>query len=178
MITYFEHTVNYNLTCTLNEHMQLISACTDPWIQPIIPHLIRIFHPSLKVPSSLHVFTSFHLPSALPAQQRREEQRSLTPQVWMCLWESKREGERLLYAERGREWWHVSSVPHYERDFVVCDCIAVCVIACLQSDTLQLSKWEKKCVCLDTSFNSCHFNSHTAITLAARRHTHCHSQSC
>ena len=71
----------------------------------------------------------------------------------------------------------------------VCMCVCVCVWerererqrererSCLLSDIFWLSKWQKNVFCLDTSFNGCHFNSHTAITLAGCAHTRTHSHT-
>lgn len=118
---YEKHTQGYNPLLTLNEHI-----CPSMGIRTQ-PHLIWMFLPSLTVAPSLRSSTPF-----IPAPRSigpllflpsREEQRSLKPKVWMCL----SERENLLSAEQGCEWWHVSGVLHYERDFVVCDCLAVCV---------------------------------------------------
>lgn len=70
--------------------------------------------------------------------------------------------------------WSVSVTVWCVYVWMHCTRVYLCVsfvweAACLQSDTFQLSIWPTKNALLDTSFNSCHFSSHTAITLA---HTH------
>lgn len=104
----------------------------------------------------------------------------------MKVWEWECGRERcnfcMLYTERGHEWWHVPSAAlwtwlsgvrlHCSVHSVAC----VCLHVCFQFDTFQHLVTRRhahtKHDCLDTSFNSCHFNSHTAITLATCRHIH------
>lgn len=57
---YFEHTVNYNVTRTLNEHMRLISACTIPESSQLSHiwsgysfHLWKFLHPFMFLPLSI-----------------------------------------------------------------------------------------------------------------------------
>jgi len=81
----------------------------------------------------------------------------------------------MLYTERRHECWHAWGVLQRERDDLACDCMRACAFFCVWNPAFSLTLSSSEYL-LDTPFNSCHFNSHSAISLEMCRRTRARSE--